>query len=64
MGKSVMGKRFKEHPKYHVVSIRVSNEEKALLEALTRRDQTNITNVVREAITIYTSCLEQGANGG
>jgi len=59
-----MGKRFKEHPKYHVVSIRVSSEEKALLDELTRRDQTNITNVVREAITIYTSCMDQSANRG
>lgn len=47
-----MGK-YKEHPKYNVVSIRVSDEEKALLDAITRRDRTNITNLMREAIRSY-----------
>jgi predicted transcriptional regulator len=47
-----MGK-YKEHPKYNVVSIRVSDEEKALLDEMTRRDRTNITNLMREAIRSY-----------
>jgi Ribbon-helix-helix protein, copG family len=49
-----MGK-YKQNPKYNVVSIRVTDEEKALLEEMTRRDRTNITNLMREAISIYTS---------
>jgi len=47
-----MGK-YKEQPRYNVVSIRVSDEEKAFLDELTRRDRTNITNLMREAIRNY-----------
>jgi len=51
-------RKLKDQPKYHVVSLRVSDEEKAILEEMSRRDQTNITNVMREAITFYTSVFE------
>ena len=54
--------RYKEHPKYNVVSIRVSDEEKALLDELTRRDRTTITNLIREAIIHYTLYLDTGSN--
>jgi len=47
-----MGK-YKEDPKYNVVSIRVSDEEKAYLDELTRRDRTTITNLMREAMRSY-----------
>ncbi|HZV80685.1 MAG TPA: ribbon-helix-helix protein, CopG family [Geobacteraceae bacterium] len=47
-----MGK-YKEQPRYNVVSIRVSDEEKALLDELTRRDRTNISDLMREAIRAY-----------
>lgn len=45
--------KYKEHPKYNVVSIRVSDEEKALLDEVTRRDHTNITTLMRQAIRNY-----------
>ena len=45
--------KYKEHPKYNVVSIRVSDEEKALLDEVTRRDHTNITTLMRQAIRSY-----------
>jgi len=47
-----MGK-YKEDPKYNVVSIRVSDEEKAYLDELTRRDRTTITKLMREAMRSY-----------
>jgi len=47
-----MGK-YKEHPKYYVVSIRVSDEEKAFFDAMIKRDRTNITTLMREAIRNY-----------
>lgn len=47
-----MGKQ-KEHPRYNVVSIRVSDDEKAFLDELTRRDRTTVTNLMREAIRGY-----------
>ena len=45
--------KYKEHPKYNVVSIRVSDEEKALLDEMTRRDHTTITTLMRQAIRNY-----------
>lgn len=47
-----MGK-YKEQPKYNVLSIRVSDEEKAVLEELIRRDHISISNLMREAIRNY-----------
>jgi predicted transcriptional regulator len=58
-----MGK-YKEHPKYNVVSIRVSDEEKAVLEEISRRDRTTVTDLMRAAIATYTSFREVGANHG
>jgi len=49
-----MGK-YKANPKYHVVSIRVSDEEKAMLEEITRRDHTRISDLMREAVIFYTA---------
>ena len=45
--------KYKEHPRYNVVSIRVSDEEKALLDEVTHRDHTNITTLMRQAIRSY-----------
>ena len=47
-----MGK-YKEHPRYNVLSIRVNQEEKALLNELTSRYRTTITSLMREAIRSY-----------
>jgi len=47
-----MGK-YKASPKYNVVSIRVSDDEKAFLDEVSRRDRTNITNLMRKAIRSY-----------
>jgi len=47
-----MGK-YKEQPKYNVVSIRVSDEEKAFFDEMIKRDRTNITTLMREAIRSY-----------
>ena len=47
-----MGK-YKSQPKYNVLSIRVSDEEKAVLEELTKRDHISISNLMREAIRSY-----------
>ena len=47
-----MGK-YKQHPKYNVLSIRVSDEEKALLDEMRRRDRSSITDLIRKAIANY-----------
>jgi predicted transcriptional regulator len=58
-----MGK-YKENPKYNVVSIRVSDAEKALLNEISQRDRTSITDLMRKAITDYTLFREVRANHG
>lgn len=58
-----MGK-YKENPRYNVVSIRVSDEEKALLNEMSKRDQGSITDLMRKAITSYTSFSEVRVNHG
>ena len=47
-----MGK-YKDSPKYNVVSIRVSDEEKEFLDSISRRDRTTITNLMRDAMLSY-----------
>jgi len=47
-----MGK-YKDQPKYNVVSIRVSDEEKAFFDEMIKRDRTNISDLMREAIRAY-----------
>ena len=51
-----MGK-YKEHPRYNVLSIRVTDEEKALLKELTRRDRDNIYKLMRETISVVSQRL-------
>jgi predicted transcriptional regulator len=47
-----MGK-YKENPKYNVVSMRVSDEEKLALEEMTRLSSKSISRLMREAIQMY-----------
>jgi hypothetical protein len=51
-----MGK-YKGNPKQHMVSIRVSDEEKALLNEMTKRDRTNISSLIRGAVFTYASVM-------
>ena len=52
-----MGK-FKGNPRYHVLSIRVTDDEKAVLNVLNeimRHTLKSTSTVIREVMTIYTS---------
>lgn len=49
-----MGKN-KANPRYHVVSIRVTDAEKALLDSLTKRGRTSISSLMRVAMNNYMS---------
>lgn len=44
----------KEHPRYNVVSLRVTDAEKAALDEVTRRTRKSLSKVMREAILLYT----------
>ncbi len=58
---SAMG-NYKEHPKYNVLSIRVTNKEKALLEKMKRHSRKNISMIMREALQLYSSYFEVATN--
>lgn len=47
-----MGK-YKQHPKYTVVSLRVSEEEKKELQEITRSSRKTISGLMREAMQLY-----------
>jgi predicted transcriptional regulator len=47
-----MGK-YKENPKHNVLSIRVSDAEKALMAELARHSRISITQLMREALRSY-----------
>jgi hypothetical protein len=55
---------FKENPKYNVVSMRVSDEEKAALEEFTRVTRMSISKIMREAIRLYSPQLKIFAGDG
>lgn len=47
-----MGK-YKENPKYNVISIRITDEEKATIDEMKRRTKKSISVLVREAMRLY-----------
>jgi len=46
-------RKHKEHPRYHIVSIRISDEEKIALEEIMRRSSRSISSLLREAFHAY-----------
>ena len=52
----------KEHPRYNVVSMRISDEEKADLESVTRQTRRSISSIMRDALRLYRA-IERKANG-
>ena len=51
-----MGK-CKQSAKYNVVSMRISNKEKLVLEEMMRQSSTTISGLLRQAIQLYTPQL-------
>ena len=43
----------KDNPRYNVVSLRVTDEEKAVIDEVTRRTRKSMSMVMREAILLY-----------
>ena len=50
--------RYKENPKYNVISLRISDEEKRALEKMTRHSHKSISRLLREALQLYTPQLK------
>ena len=43
----------KDNPRYNVVSLRVTDAEKAALDEVMKRTHKSLSKVMREAITLY-----------
>ena len=47
-----MMKQYKRNPRYHIVSVRVSDEERETLEKLSRECNKNVSDLMREALQV------------
>jgi predicted transcriptional regulator len=48
----------KEHPRYNVISMRISDDEKAALQQVTRITNKSISHILREALFQVTGNVE------
>ena len=48
-----MANRQKENPRYNIVSLRITDAEKAALDEVMRRTRKSLSMVMREAILLY-----------
>jgi predicted transcriptional regulator len=48
----------KENPRYHVVSMRISDEEREALEAFAQQTRRNISQLMREAMRLLNLEME------
>lgn len=51
--------RMRENPRYNVISMRVSDEEREQLENLVRRTHKSVSDIMREAMEAITLQLER-----
>lgn len=50
--------RMRENPRYNVISMRVSDDEREQLESLVRRTHKSVSDIMREAMTALTIELD------
>ena len=50
--------RMRENPRYNVISMRVSDEEREQLESLVRRTHKSVSDIMREAMVALTVQLD------
>jgi ribbon-helix-helix CopG family protein len=58
-----MGK-YKEHPKYNVLSIRITDEEKAFMDAMRLSTRKSMSTLLREAMRNYSPQLKASFKQG
>jgi predicted DNA-binding protein len=49
----------RENPRYNVISMRVSDEEREQLESLVRQTHKSVSDIMREAMEVFTLQLER-----
>jgi predicted transcriptional regulator len=57
-------KKYKEDPRYNVLSLRISDEEMAAMGELQRQTQKSISMLMREAMQLYTHSRKITVNQG
>ncbi len=50
--------RMRENPRYNVISMRVSDEEREYVESLVKRTQKSVSDIMREAMVALTMQLD------
>ncbi|MBI5483256.1 MAG: ribbon-helix-helix protein, CopG family [Deltaproteobacteria bacterium] len=53
--------RMRENPRYNVISMRISDEERSHLESLMNKTHKSVSDVMREAMDYFTAHYDQGA---
>ncbi len=53
-----MGK-MRENPRYNVISMRISDEEREQLDSLAKRTQKSVSDIMREAMAVLTMQLDK-----
>jgi predicted DNA-binding protein len=51
--------RMRENPRYNVISMRVSDEEREYVESLVKRTQKSVSDIMREAMVALTTQLDR-----
>lgn len=51
--------RMRENPRYNVISMRISDEEREHLENLVQRTHKSVSDIMREAMEVLTAQLER-----
>lgn len=52
--------RMRENPRYNVISMRISDEEREHLESLMNKTHKSVSDVMREAMDYFTANYEHG----
>lgn len=50
--------RMRENPRYNVISMRISDEERDHLENLMQRTHKSVSDIMREAMDVFTMQLD------
>lgn len=54
--------RMRENPRYNVISMRISDDEKASLESLVHETNMSVSDIMREAMNLYRAHIESLEN--
>ena len=57
MGRDAMG-RMRENPRYNVISMRISDDERAELENLVSVTDKSVSDIMREAMLLFKARLD------